>query len=306
MPISRSNIEELLIEDIHKHHGLGYEQYPKDYLKFFDEETSDGEVEKYQETIGLGLHQEKPEGVNASLDTIATGPTTYIENIAYALGYQVTHETLADNKYKKVINQALDMGHSAGETVETEVIDRLNTAFSTASADLLADGKAMCATDHPLYLGGGTGKNRPTTGSSLSEASLITDMNNIAAFTDPRGKKIMTKGKMLIVPQAKAVQAQKLLHTELQVGTAQNDINVFGRGPGWYLPGGYVVSQFITNDNHYFIRTGVRGLVFQKREFPARIMEDMVKRSMVREVISYMRFGVGCYDWRSIYGNPGS
>ena len=71
------------------------------------------------------------------------------------------------------------------------------------------------------------------------------------------------------------------------------------------IPKGYVGSQFITNDNYYFIRSSVRGLVVQERE-KARIMEDLLQRSMQREVVSYMRFGVGCYDFRSIYGNPGS
>lgn len=114
----------------------------------------------------------------------------------------------------------------------------------------------------------------------------------------------MVKGDMLIVPQSKDVQAQKLMKQELQVGTANNDINPFGRAQG-RLPKGYVVSQFITNDNYYFIRTNVKGLVFQSRE-KARIMEDLLQRSMQKEVVSYMRFGVGCYDFRSIYGNPGS
>lgn len=304
MAIQRSTIPSLLTEDQKKIFGDAYEQYPKAYKEFFDAETSDSEVELYREVGGLGLHVTKPEGSNITLDVPNEGPQTIIENIAYALGYRITHEMIADGKYKKALNNALDLGVSAGQTEETIAVNRLNTAFSTAAADLLANGQALCSTAQPLSGSGDTVQNRPTTGASLSEAALITDMNNIASLKDPRGKKIMVKGEMLIVPQAKDVQAQKLIHQELQVGSAQNDMNPFGRSRG-RLPKGYVVSQFITNNNYYFIRTSVRGLVFQSRE-KARIMEDLLQRSMQKEVVSYMRFGVGCYDFRSIYGNPGS
>jgi phage major head subunit gpT-like protein len=294
----------LLTEEQKEIFGDSYAKYPKQYQQFFDTETSDSEVELYREVGGLGLHIKKAEGSNISLDTPNEGPQTIISNIAYALGYRITHEMIADGKYKKALANALELGTSAGETEETVVINRLNTAFSTASADLLANGQALCSTAQPLSGSGDTVQNRPTTGSSLSESSLIVDMNNIASLKSPRGRKIMVKGDMLIVPQSKDVQAQKLMKQELQVGTANNDINPFGRAQG-RLPKGYVVSQFITNDNYYFIRTNVKGLVFQSRE-KARIMEDLLQRSMQKEVVSYMRFGVGCYDFRSIYGNPGS
>ena len=304
MAITRSTIPSLLTEDQKRVFGESYEQYPKQYKDFFDIESSKSDVELYREVGGLGLHVKKPEGSNITLDSPNEGPQTIIDNVAYALGYRVTHETIADGKYQKALNNALDLGVSAGQTEETAIVNRLNTAFSTSTSDLLANGQAMCSTAQPLSGAGGTNQNRPTTGASLSEASLIVDMNNIASFKDPSGKKILVKGEMLIVPQAKDVQAKKLIHGELQVGTAQNDLNPFGRNRG-RLPKGYVVSQFITNDNYYFIRTNVRGLVVQERE-KARIMEDLLQRSMQREVVSFMRFGVGCYDFRSIYGNPGS
>jgi len=296
----------LLLEGIKENFGVSYDQYDKQYLKFFDQETSTKDVEKYQEIGGFGLHQKKNEAQDTSLDQYNEGHATYIENIAYALGYQISHEAVADNLYPKILSKALDLGVSAAQTVETIVTDRLNTAFSEEKEDLLANGQPMCSVNQPLS---GTSnqiiQNRPNIGASLSEASLIIDMNNIAKFKDPKGKKIFVRAEMLIVPQGKDVVAQKLLDTNLQVGSNNNDINPFGRSRG-RLPKGYVISQFLTNDNAYFIRTNVRGLVFQKREMPAKIMDDLVIRSMVKEVISYMRFGVGCYDFRSIYGNPGS
>lgn len=304
MAINTSTHPALLVEGIKENFGVSYDSYPQEYKTFFDTETSNKAEELYRENGGFGLHAVKPEGADITLDNTNQGPQTIISNVSYALGYRISHEAIADNLYAGVLRDATDLGESAAQTEETVVIDRLNTAFSTDAADLLANGQAMCSVSQPLSGSGGTVQNRPTTGSSLSEASLITDLNNIAAYKDPRGKKIRVVGEKLIVPQAKAVTAQKLLHGDLQVGTANNDLNPFGRSHG-RLPKGYVVSQFITNDGYYFIRTNVRGLVFQSRE-KRRIMEDMLQRSMQKEVVSYMRFGVGCYDFRSIYGNPGS
>ena len=193
MAITRSTIPSLLTEDQKRVFGESYEQYPKQYKDFFDIESSKSDVELYREVGGLGLHVKKPEGSNITLDSPNEGPQTIIDNVAYALGYRVTHETIADGKYQKALNNALDLGVSAGQTEETAIVNRLNTAFSTSTSDLLANGQAMCSTAQPLSGAGGTNQNRPTTGASLSEASLIVDMNNIASFKDPSGRCSGTK-----------------------------------------------------------------------------------------------------------------
>lgn len=304
---TRSTLPALLVEGIKKNFGVGMNRFPSLIPQVFDMETSDKQVEIYQEIGGFTRHSEKPEGQNAQLDTMAQGPETTIVNRAYSLAYQISHEAISDNLYRDILRKATSLGSSAMETKEAITFDRLNTAFSVAAADLIADGKPLCAIDHPLLKapidGPATNSNRPTVGSSLSEASLITDMDNIASFKDPAGLKIMVKAESLVVPQELDVRAQKLLQTDLQVGSDFNDINVFARGRG-RLPGGHITSQFLVDSDAYFIRTSSPGLVYQDRE-ATRLMDDNEIRSMVNEVVSYMRFGVGAYDHRSIYGNPG-
>ena len=301
---TRSTLFNLLVEGIKEHFGTGYEQYDKTYLKFFDYVKSNGETEQYQETGGFGLHSVKAEASTAALDTVNQGPKTYIENIAYAKRYLISHELMADNKYQKAVNDALDLGRSAANTIEVACINRLNTAFSTAAADILADGSAMCATGHALSGSGGTSSNAAGTPSALSETSLTTAMTTIAGLVDPRGNKLQARAEMLIVPQESDIAAQKLLHSTLMVGGNNNDLNPYGRSWG-RLPKGYVTVQDLTDTNAFFIRTNIRGLVFQERE-KARIMEDFQNASMTKELVSYLRFGVGCFDFRSIYGNAGA
>tara|TARA_R100001082_G_C4343924_1_gene151414 strand:- start:134 stop:1051 length:918 start_codon:yes stop_codon:yes gene_type:complete len=301
--ITRSSASNLLVEGIKLNFGVGYEQSEKVSRRIFDVVSSDRETEKYQEFSSLGNHSVKSEGASAVADTMSQSFKTYIENLAYAKKMNITHEMLMDNKYNDILQQALDLGVSAANTMEVVAIDRLNTAFSTASADVLADGSALCATDHPLA-GGGTQSNAEGTPSALSESSLISATTAIGKFKDPRGNKIHAKGQLLIVPVDLDVTAQKLLFSTLTVGSNNNDLNPFGRVNG-RLPGGYVSTNEISDSNAFFVKTNLRGLVIQEREKP-RIMEDFKNSEMVKEVVSYFRMGCNAYDHRAIFGNAGA
>lgn len=305
--IARSNFPSQLLEGIKLNFGVGYAENEMHFNRFYDVETSGKEVERYQEMIPLPLHSVKPEGQNSTLGEVGEGPTTFIENIAYSLTYEITHEALQDNLYPRILKQALDLGRSARETKEVIVLNRLNTGFSTAAADLLANGQALFSTTQPLSgTGGLTDQNRPTVAKSLSEASLTIDVQNIRKFRDPKGRRISVSPKMLFVPVELEVRAFKLLNTELSVGTANNDLNPMKVGAKiGFFPQQPASSPFLINPLSYFIRTNVDGLVYQTRE-EARIMEDVKIRKMVQEVVSYQRFAVGAYDYRSVYGNPGA
>lgn len=299
-----STLPAFLRAGIDESFGLEYGRYSKEYLKFFDQVKSTQAYEVYREIGGLGLHTIKEEGAPSAFDAPVQGAELLLHNKSYSLGYSITHEAMEDYQYQEVLNKAKELGLSAAQTVETVVIDRLNTAFSTASADILANGQAMCSATQPIIKTGATISNLGSAG-DLAESTLTTALNEIAAFQDPSGKKIKVTAEMLIVPQATDIIAQKLLKSTLEVSGNNNDINPFGRENG-RIPKGYIVSQFITDSNAWFVRTSSSGLVYQEREMPARQMEDFKARTMDKDVISFMRFAVGCFDFRSIYGNPGS
>ncbi len=303
--ITRSTLPALVSKTIYKNFTSSFDEYPTVIPQVCDVASSDGAFELYQEIGGFRTLVEKNEGAPTVSDSPVQGPETKINNIAYALSYTVTYETLSDCDYSKILNQALEMGSSAAQTREIVAANILNEGFSSYST---ADGETLFSTIHPLLKPGNDGQstfaNRPTIGSSLSEASLTIDMDNIAEIREPGGLKQYVNAESIIVPQQLNVRCTKILNSELEVDSSNNAINVFARNRGM-LPKGQITWQYLTDPDAYFIRTSVPGYRFQERE-PRRLREDMMNKEMAQQVVAYMRFGVGVDNARSLYGNPGA
>ena len=112
------------------------------------------------------------------------------------------------------------MKDSAIETVEVLAAAIINNGFTTNGPD----GVPLFSTAHPL-LAGGTQANRPTTDADLSVSSLMAALQTIEDMVDDRGKKIMTKAVLLVVPTGNMWTAAELLNSQQKPYTANNEIN---------------------------------------------------------------------------------
>lgn len=95
-----------------------------------------------------------------------------------------------------------------------------NLAFSGAT---YADGKTLCATDHPNTFG--TQANMPSVATSLGEAALEDALTALNYFKDDGGKQIVLKFKKLVGRPSDVFNMQRLLKSQGRVDTANNDIN---------------------------------------------------------------------------------
>jgi len=297
--ITRSKKAAFLVEGIKKAYGVAYNESERNYLKLFPILSSNKEREVYREMSGVGLHATKAEGQASSLDSINQGYETTCINETYAKRLLLTHEALADNLYPQILKAATSMGASAANTVETICMNMINNGYSTN----LGDGVPLFSDSHPLSGSNGTGSNI-SSAAALTMASLTSMSTAVGKFTDARGNKIDVKPQLLIVPVEGAITAEELLFSKLKAGTANNDMNAFGRSTG-RIPGGYISSPYITDTNAFYIKTNVDGSGYQERE-KVGFMEDYKNNEMVREVISYFRGNPVVYDWRSFYGNAGA
>ncbi len=177
----------------------------------------------------------------------------------------------------------------------------LNNAFS--SNHLGGDGKALCATDHPL-VSGGTNSNCPTIGADLNETSLEAAVIQIAGWTDERGLLIAAKPRKLIIPPSLMFVAKRLLDTEGRVGTADNDLNALRSMSA--IPGGHAVNHWLTDTHAWFLLTDVpNGLKHFERVKMSTAMDGDFDTGNVRYK-ARERYSFGWSDPMGIYGSPGS
>lgn len=299
-PMNSSNFPSLLTKQLTLIFGQERDQYPLTYPKYFDEINSNQSFEQYQEVGAFKKFTAKAQGTNSNLQNAAQGLKTILTNISYSSGFEVTHELQEDDLYNIIQSFPGDLAQAGMRTKEIVATNILVNAFNVSFPGV--DGLPLASVAHPT-IDGPTYANRPVNGASLSETSLRDDFIGIQNLVDSRGEKMMATPQCLIIEKTNRFQAQKLMLSTHEVATANNAINPVGPGTD-YFPKGYVVPQYLTSPFAYFIRTNVKGLIFQNRE-DYRLMDVTVIRQLVQQYIGFYRAAWGWYDPRSIWCNPG-
>lgn len=283
--------------------GRTYQDHVTEYTDLFDTDTSDKAYEEFVQITGFGLAPVKPQGKAAEYDSETQGPVTRFVHVAYALGYIVTHEELKDNLYMEVSKtRASSNARAFRQTKERVCANIYNRAFS--SSYLGADGKALCATDHP-NTSGGTFSNKLTVDADLSEAALEDMLIQIMQATDDRGMLINLMPKSLHVAPANWFNANRILKSTYQTGNANNDINVINATNA--LPMGIKLNHYFTAPQAWFVRTNVetgKGMLFLERE-AITFEQDNDFSTKNALALGYERYSAGAVDPRAVYGSNG-
>ena len=300
MAVNLSAIKDLLLPGLRGVEGK-YEQIPAQYDKIFTKHDSKMALERTAEMRFLGLAQLKTEGGQTAFDNSAGERFIYNqEHTEIALGYAITRKAIDDNLYKTQFAPSnLGLIESFGQTKEIYGANILNTA-TTYNSSIGGDGKALCATDHPID--GGTVSNRPSTDVDLNESTLLNGMISIRTnFRDQAGLKVFARGRKLVVPPQLEPVAIRLTKTELRPGTADNDVNAIMSTAGG-LPEGYLVNDFLTSARAWFLLTNIDGLSYMERvKFESDMQVDFVTDNLL--VKGYERYSFGYYNFRSIFGS---
>ena len=123
-------------------------------------------------------------------------------------------------------------------------------------------------------------------------------------MTDDRGLKISLNGTKMIIPVNLQFTAERLMKTSQRVGTADNDINAV-KSMGM-IPQGYVVNNFLTDTDAWFIKTDApNGLKHFQRTPVSTKMEGDFETGNVKYK-ARERYSFGWSDWRGIFGSPGA
>lgn len=302
--ITTGNIPRLLQDGVNKIFGQAYDRHQAEYVRLFDEETSEKAFEVDVQFEGFGLAQKKPEGEQIIYDSHQQGFSPKYLHYTYAKGFIISREAMDDNRYELFDKRAQSLADSMRQTKEHEGANVYNRGFNPAYKMTDGDGQSLFSTAHI------NGPSDPTTFSNtlavpaaLSETAIEDLLIQIAEATDPRGKRIALKGTTLIVPPALGFEAQRITASVLQNDTANNALNAI-RSMGM-LPEGFVVNHYLTSDTAWFIKTNApEGMKYFNRQ-SVRFEQDNDFGTSNMRFKADERYSFGWTDPRGAYGSSG-
>ena len=303
MAISRAQLAKELEPGLNALFCMEYNRYEGQHSEIFDTEASDRAFEEEVMLSGYGAAPTKTEGAGVSFDDAQEAYTARYNHETVAMAFSITEEAIEDNLYDRLASRyTRALARSMAHSKQVKAASILNNAF-TAGAFAGGDGVALCDASHPLT-SGGTFNNEPSTAADLNETSLEDALISIAGFVDERGLKVALRGTKLIIPRQLQFVAERLMESNLRVGTAVNDTNAI-RSMGMH-PDGYAVNDFLTDSDAFFIMTDApRGFLHFERVPLATQMEADFDTGNMRYK-ARERYSFGFSDPRCIFGSPGA
>ena len=302
MAISRQQLAKELEPGLNALFGLEYKNYENQHTEIFDIENSDRAFEEEVMLSGFANAAVKSEGAAVTFDTANESFTSRYTHETIALAFAITEEAIEDNLYDRIATRYTKaLARSMAQTKQIKAANVLNNGFSSSFPG--GDGKELFATDHPTVSAGDL-KNELSTSADLSETSLEQAMIDIAAFKDERGFKIAARGLKLIIPSELQFTAERILKSPARVGTSDNDLNALSSKG--MLPQGYVVNNYLTDTDAFFIKTDIpNGMKMFNRANLKTAMEGDFDTGNVRYK-ARERYSFGFSDWRGMFGSPGA
>ncbi len=281
MPISRNQLVKELEPGLNALFGLEYARYENQHEAIYDIETSDRAFEEEVMLSGFGSAQVKPEGTSVNFDDATESFTARYTHETIALAFAITEEAVEDNLYDRISSRYTKaLARSMSNTKQVKAANVLNNAFDSSFTGELS------------------------TASDLNETSLEQALIDISLLTDDRGLKIALNGRKLIIPVQLQFVAERLMKSNLRTATADNDINaVASMG---MLPEGYVVNNYLTDTDAFFIKTDApNGMkMFQRAPITTKMEGDFETGNVKYKARE--RYSFGFSDFRGIFGSPGA
>ena len=281
--------------------GRTYNEHKEEWPFLFDQDTSKQNYEEDVQVTGFGLAPVKTEGSAATYDSEVQGFITRYIHVTYVLGYIVTQEEIEDNLYSKVSGRrAGALAFSFRQTKENVAANIYNRAFNASFVG--GDGVALLSTAHP-NTSGGTFSNKLAVDADLSEASLEDLIVQIMGAQDDRGLLINVMPKALIVPRAEWFNANRILKSVFQPGTANNDLNVLHATNA--IPEGIIMNHYLSASHAWFIRSNVQNGMKMYQRVGISFEQDNDFDTGNAKAKSRERYSFSWTDPRGLWGSNG-
>jgi hypothetical protein len=263
-PIMRSSFQSDLLPIINEWHGDDLKLQEDLVPKIMEIEKSDGAYEVDGVLIGMSSMQKKGEGQTLQFDTSRQFYTPRFTHDTWALGFKISAEMMMDGKAMKEARRFTKM--LAKAEAETRNILAANVINNGAVSTVLQDGgDSVClfSASHPQGQGPAQ-SNVIAVNAALSEASLEALNIQIKNALDLRGLKANLHSRKIVVNVALEPQLNRILNSNLRVGTTNNDLNYLKSSNTF--PEGIIASPYISSTTQFTILTDVMaGLRFYER-----------------------------------------
>ena len=277
-----------------------YDRYKPVMPMMMFEAPSSRSFENISQISGFGQFDQLAENEMIRHDERVQGFDIKFTHVRFGLGFKLGKHLSMDDLDRLFPQDGRDLADSALDTQETTAANHFNRAFNGTYTG--ADGKVLCATDHPQAKAGGSQKNRPTTQADLSITALDQMFADVGDWEDDAGKKIKRRIKMLGIPQQLAWLAERITRSPHLQGTANNDIT-----PGDLRGLTYFINEYFTDEDAWFGFTEKRsdGLIwFWRQKFA--VEDQYVINPGFLEVIADYFTSSGWGDWKVVYGSAGA
>jgi hypothetical protein len=303
MAISRAQLLKELMPGLNALFGLEYKRYQEEHKEIFTVENSERSFEEEVKITGFGAAPVKPEGEAISYDEAQESYVARYTHETIAMGFSITEEAVEDNLYDSLsARYTKALARSMAHTKQVKGAAVLNNSFLSTSP--MGDGKALCALDHPLVMGGTVNANTPVTPVDLNETALENAATTISLWVDDRGLLVAGKPRKLIIPAGSVFVATRTLRSQYRPGTGDNDVNaIYTNGT---IPEGYFVNHYITDPDAWWIITDIpNGLKHFVRVALKTDNDGDFDTGNVRYK-ARERYSFGVSDPLGIYGSPGA
>lgn len=299
MAISRAQLFKELLPGLNALFGLEYRRYGEEHKDIFSVESSDRSFEEELKLAGFGAAPIKTEGASVQYDTAQESYVTRYTHVTIAMGFALTEEAFEDNLYGSLSQRYTKaLARSMAYTKQLRAAAILNDGFTTYNT---GDGVTLFSTSHPLT-GGGVNGNRVA--ADLNETALENALIAIQGWTDDRGLLVNLMARKLVIPRNLQFIAERLMATSLRPATADNDVNAL-KNMGM-LPEGYVVNNFLTDTNGWFIKTDCPDGAKMFVRSPMKTGQEVDFDTGNMKYKARERYSFGVSDPLAFYGSSGS
>lgn len=253
MAMNRAQFKKQLQEGLNAIFGLEYKGIAEPWRKYLTVETESNKA--YVEDVmmsGFGVASVKAEGQAVNYDSASEVYTARYLFETIALAFAITEEAEEDNLYGSLGRKlSRAQARSMKQTKAIKCANVLNNGFDNTDYKG-GDGVCLFSTAHPGF-GGASRSNTLATPADFSETSLEDLCIQIANAEDYRGLPMPLTEKCVVVAPANKFVAQRTLYSDLQSGSAENDLNAM-KDLGMF-PGGICVDRNLTDTDAWFVIT---------------------------------------------------